>query len=105
MRMIPDGLQAPSRFGPAMLQIVSTGESAMAFFRSRPPAKNATARLSGDQNGEPAPLVSASGVARSASTRLIHRLGRPSLTPTKTIWVPSGDAAKYVVVSLKLAIV
>src|SRR5262245_55911549 len=59
-------------------------------------AKTPTDRPSGAQKGSVAPSVPPSGRAVVSSSRRTHNVGAPSVAPTKTSWLPSGDSANEV---------
>ena len=75
--MTPLRLQLPPRPRGASAS-VSTGPPPASIFFSLPPAKNATDRLSGDQKGNVAPSVPASGWAVNPSSERIHKDWFPS---------------------------
>ena len=56
-------------------------------------AKNPIDRLSGDQNGNDAPSVPASGDASPVSSERSHSIGRPSDDATNASFSPSGESA------------
>src|SRR2546423_139715 len=71
---------------------VCTGPPPAAILRKRVWVKNASDRLSGDQNGNAAPSVSGSAVAVKLSTGLTHNSALPSASglTNATVW-PSGE--------------
>src|SRR5688572_21174021 len=60
---------------------------------SRSLAKNPIDRLSGDQNGDDAPSVFASGEASPLASERTHSIERPSCEATNATLSPSGDNA------------
>ena len=92
-------ITSPRPQDPAKDVFVSLSEMAgppdASIFLSLPPAENAMKRLSGDQNGPPAPSVPARGwAARSASART-HNTTRPFASgATKAMRRPSGESAR-----------
>jgi hypothetical protein len=63
--------------------------------RSLPAAKNATNRLSGDQNGYTAPSVPGRGLAVSVESDRMNSLAGPEAVAAKTMCRPSGETAKF----------
>src|SRR5688572_8363768 len=74
--------------------MVVTAPVEISIFFSDPPAKNATKRLSGDQNGENAPSVPDNARAEMAFTgRSCSENGAPGDRPGNARWRPSGETA------------
>src|SRR5687768_11583842 len=85
-------LGAESAAPPAAANVC--GALPMSSRFSLPSAKNPTDRLSGDQKGEAAPSVPASGCAVVDASDRSQRREAPSPDAAKTIWRPSGETEK-----------
>src|SRR5207247_6491149 len=94
--IVPSRFHVPLPTGPS--HTVCTGPPEASIVLSLPSWTNATARLSGDQNGTAGTSVPASGCASSVSSDRIHRTRR-LLDPnaTNTMRRPSGDTTGVVV--------
>src|SRR5262249_7745376 len=91
-RITPSRLHEP----PAGLLVpasISTEPPSISIRLRLLPAKNPMERLSGDQNGQEASSVPASGRAEIASSERSNNCDRPSVIATKTIFFPSGEIA------------
>src|SRR5262245_61519158 len=93
-RIVSSRLQLPGR-GIAASQIGTGGPPDASILFSFPPAMNASALLSGDQNGAVAPSVPASGCAVRLSMERTHNSLRPlSSGAANARRRPSGDIAR-----------
>src|ERR1700719_2243027 len=99
--MTPSGLHAPPRPEIASA-IVSAGPPVTSIRLSLRSAKNATERLSGDQKGNIAFSVPASGCATGDSSGRTHSWDLPPNRAPNTIRRPSGEIAGGLLSLLKL---
>ena len=90
--IVPSTPQLPPRPADAS-QTTCTGPPVASTLLRRLSAKKATERLSGDQNGKPAPSVPASGLVSPDERSRTARLGRPASAATNTSRRPSGESA------------
>src|SRR5438552_3848989 len=92
-RIVPSRFQVPESNLRLVLHTAMGGPPVASILLSLPSAKKPMKRLSGDQKGEAAPSVPASGCAANEASERTQSSLRPSTFTTNASRRPSGETA------------